>query len=567
MSEIWIEKPDGYFYPKNAELSPAILAKLKILIVENLAEDRIYGIFIAFEKSVHFSDEDAELLNFPPKNPYRLSIRTSGILGKSDFRYILEIMRPDGQNFINPKINGALLHLDSETTFRLNADQYELVRLTQDSNKNISKLNRQQAILHGFTSVCQIQKYAAATDAKLDKFISAENIKIVMPEGLDIKFQEISQGVFQVQPVLLSKNSDENFAEVTTENFQETFDKRREVADIYMDKNRTRYIFPENVKRGLQQIKSVPKMNAADKERYSKQPRELFSDEVFHFSDRIIGIEEVSPGVYYGKNIYKTDWLGDVLGNDGQEYFSSEHADNSDLKNSAEKFSDDQTEDENISKKIFALKIKPNFERIDYAANKNLRNGNFFENPLLPNIQLLQHQSEGVKKIFDLWQNGLKGVLLADDMGLGKTLQTLAFIAGLKKSCADYEKINNPVLIVAPVALLSNWKSEYEKFIQKNIFTSIADLHGNFLKNYMSDELTPNKKRKLHLTFPKNVLALTTYETLRDYQFSFAEVEWFCIIADEIQKIKNPAAGITTALKAMHYDYTSERNACRKFLD
>ena len=376
MSEIWIEKPDGYFYPKNAELSPAIWAKLKILTVENLAEDRIYGIFIAFEKSVHFSDEDAELLNFPPKNPYRLSIRTSGILGKSDFRYILEIMRPDGQNFINPTINGALLHIDSETIFRLNADQYELVRLTQDSNKNISILNRQQAMLHGFTSVCQIQKYAESTDAKLDKFISAENIKIVMPEGLDIKFQEISQDVFQVQPVLLSKSSDGNFAEVPTENFQETFDKRREVADVYMDKNRTRYIFPENVKRGLQQIKSVPKMNKADKERYSKQPRELFSDEVFHFSDRIIGIEEVAKNFYGGQNIYKTDWLGDVLGTDGQEYFSPNSAGNSDLKKSAEKFSDDKVEEENISKKIFALKIKPNliFLKILFCQTLNFCN-------------------------------------------------------------------------------------------------------------------------------------------------------------------------------------------------
>ena len=54
---------------------------------------------------------------------------------------------------------------------------------------------------------------------------------------------------------------------------------------------------------------------------------------------------------------------------------------------------------------------------------------------------------------------------------------------------------------------------------------------------------------------PPNALALTTYETLSDYQFSFAEISWSVIIADEAQKIKNPNAGMTKALKAMKYDF------------
>jgi len=498
--------------------------------------------FKAFEKSVLLSDEDTELLKFPPKNPYRLSIRTSGILGKPDFKYILEIMRPDGQCFVSPKINGALLHIDSEIIYRLNADQYELVRLTQDSNKNILKLNQKQAMTYSFKNIFQIQKHAAMTEAKLEKFLSPENMKIIVPDALDVKFQEISKENFQVQPVLLSKNVDGNFSEINSENFQEIFSKRRDVSDVYVDKNRARYIFSEKIKNGLQQIKSVPKLSKADKAKFFLRPNELFSEEIFHFSDRIIGIDEISPIIYYGQNIFKTDWFGDISEKNEQKNFSADV--------------EEKTDEKNLSEKIFALKIKPNFERIDYVANKNLRQGNFFENPLNPDVKLLQHQIDGVKKILNLWKNGLKGVLLADDMGLGKTLQTLAFIAGLKKCCPDYPKINNPVLIVAPIALLSTWRSEYEKFVQKNIFSSIVELHGNFLKNFMSDELTPNNRKKLRLIFQKNTLALTTYETLRDYQFSFAEVDWSCIVADEIQKIKNPFAGITTALKAMRYDYT-----------
>jgi len=239
-----------------------------------------------------------------PKNPYRLSIRTSGILGKPDFKYILEIMRPDGQCFVSPKINGALLHIDSEIIYRLNADQYELVRLTQDSNKNILKLNQKQAMTYSFKNIFQIQKHAAMTEAKLEKFLSPENMKIIVPDALDVKFQEISKENFQVQPVLLSKNVDGNFSEINSENFQEIFSKRRDVSDVYVDKNRARYIFSEKIKNGLQQIKSVPKLSKADKAKFFLRPNELFSEEIFHFSDRIIGIDEISPIIYYGQNIF-----------------------------------------------------------------------------------------------------------------------------------------------------------------------------------------------------------------------------------------------------------------------
>lgn len=567
MSEIWIETPKGYFYPRSDKLSPAILAKLQMLSLDGVAENKGYGFFITFEKSVALSDEDAELLKFPPRNPYRLSIRTLGILGKSDFRYILEVLRPNGQFFVNPKFNGALLHIDSNTTYRLNADQYELVRLTQDSNENISKLNdKQQAMTSSLKNAYEIQKHSSLTDAKLDNFLDTENLKIVVPDCLDIEFEETYNGKFQVQPVLLVKGSDGKFYKSSAEEFKETFKRRRDVSDIYVGRNRERYICSEDVQKGLVQIKSVPQMDKADKERYSKQPKELFTEEIFNFdsqqdteqdwlsnegelSDRVIGIEEISRDTTVEPNAYKIDWLKvEVeIQPDIQE----------NLEESSENFSADDFEDEVEKRnKIYAIKIKPNFERIDYSRNNSRRIESEFENALLPNVKLLPHQIIGVKKMFNLWQSGATGILIADDMGLGKTLQTLAFIAGLKKCCAKYSKMDNPVLIVAPTALLANWKSEYEKFIQKNIFKFVIELHGNNLKNYLTDELTPNKKRKLKLSLSKDTLALTTYETLRDYQFSFAEVDWCCIIADEAQKIKNPTTGITTALKAMKYDYS-----------
>ena len=44
-------------------------------------------------------------------------------------------------------------------------------------------------------------------------------------------------------------------------------------------------------------------------------------------------------------------------------------------------------------------------------------------------------------------------------------------------------------------------------------------------------------------------VVLTTYETLRDLEFSLASVRWSLMICDEAQKIKNPAAMVTRAAK------------------
>lgn len=47
-------------------------------------------------------------------------------------------------------------------------------------------------------------------------------------------------------------------------------------------------------------------------------------------------------------------------------------------------------------------------------------------------------------------------------------------------------------------------------------------------------------------------LVLTTYETLRDYEFSLARESWSVMVCDEAQKIKSPAALVTQAAKSMN---------------
>jgi len=515
----WLERADGYFFPRE-NLSAAVRAKLEMLTLDDAAQAVDGGTLLPFEKSFGLTEEDAELLNLPPLSPYCISIRTKTYIGAKDFRFVTEFLHGDGRPLVKPQINGALLHVD-EKTFRLTADQFALINLVELGNKNLQS---------PLVTVKQMQGHAAQTDAQLDGYISEKNKTIIVPEKLDVDFVE-SGDRFKVQPVLL-ETRDGELKPIDGADFLNAFNNRKNVREVYRGKSGAQYVFTPTLQDGLKQIKAVDTLSKDDAERYRQQPKELFTGEAFDFdySDRIIGVAQMPLPAYLDLSGFKIDWA------DGEIFHTELPPAPAAIERST----------------ALVLKIKENFERVDYATGLTPRSGSVFAGILLPDVKLLSHQIYGVAYMAQLWQKGWRGVLIADDMGLGKTLQTLTFIAGIKKFC----DVKSPMLIVAPTALLKTWQDEYKKFLRGNIFGDIISLHGVALKNFYMNERTPNGKRKLSLrTLPSDSLALTTYETLRDYQFSFAEIPWSCIIADEAQKIKNPDAGVTHALKAMKYEF------------
>ena len=53
----------------------------------------------------------------------------------------------------------------------------------------------------------------------------------------------------------------------------------------------------------------------------------------------------------------------------------------------------------------------------------------------------------------------------------------------------------------------------------------------------------------------RHPLVLTTYEAVRDVQFSLAGIPWGIVVTDEAQKIKTPSALVTNAAKALQADF------------
>ncbi len=207
------------------------------------------------------------------------------------------------------------------------------------------------------------------------------------------------------------------------------------------------------------------------------------------------------------------------------------------------------------------LVIKRNLEGVDYTEQRahalEMPEG---AQPLLPaalraSVKLKSHQHVGIAWLQHLWSlspEHCRGTVLADDMGLGKTLQLLTFIV----SCFEREPELPPALVVAPVALLENWRNELEKFFVPGTLPLLM-LYGETLRNlrvsrHELDEELRDKgiTRLLKKGWIGDArIVLTTYETMRDLEFSLAAQPWSVMVCDEAQKIKTPAALVTRSAK------------------
>lgn len=229
---------------------------------------------------------------------------------------------------------------------------------------------------------------------------------------------------------------------------------------------------------------------------------------------------------------------------------------------------------EDISKKTFdpkkpttkgrtferkGLVVKPNVDVLDYEERHGALTAPMepaaLPSTLLGHIKLKDHQLDGVAWLQHLWRHSpaaCRGALLADDMGLGKTIQLLTFIA----AAIEREPGIDPFLVVAPVSLLENWKAEIDKFFAPGAM-KVLTLYGPDLASKRAPKAAFDEGL-IEAGSPKLLspgwlgsaqVVLTTYETLRDLEFSLAAQRWSGMICDEAQKIKSPNALVTRAAK------------------
>jgi len=190
-------------------------------------------------------------------------------------------------------------------------------------------------------------------------------------------------------------------------------------------------------------------------------------------------------------------------------------------------------------------------------------------------VKLKKHQEEGV-----LWLQTChrlrprrRGSLLADDMGLVKTLQVLTYLAW----CIEHDKELQlsapaapwrPILIIVPLILLENhtWEKEIADRFTGGVFDPLLVLHGTTIKSLRSPNITGpevavGKPAISHEVFTKYRVVITNYQTVVNYQHSFAQLLpdtrksiWSVVITDEAQEYKAPPTKTSHAIKALHSD-------------
>jgi SNF2 family DNA or RNA helicase len=149
---------------------------------------------------------------------------------------------------------------------------------------------------------------------------------------------------------------------------------------------------------------------------------------------------------------------------------------------------------------------------------------------------LRPYQQRGYSWLAFLRQWGL-GACLADDMGLGKTIQTLAL---LQRDWRANGK--RPVLLICPTSVVGNWQKEAARFTPE---LPVMIHHG----------LTRAKGAAFKDEAARHAIVVSSYALLhRDFEI-LKDVDWFGVVLDEAQNIKNPETKQSKAARALKADY------------
>lgn len=542
------------------------------------------GIFLTAADAVRLDAETRAGFDLPPSWPGGIRLQTDSLPHSQNFTARLGLVDPGIRSTVrwDWKLLGSILELGQDK-YLPTAAQYAALHAfaawrdsgLRDEPSNLSML---ASLREAHDAGCHIDLEAYKAT------------RVVKAKGIDINAREDGEGGLILRPLpegypdVTADDIEERFGHVVGSGPRVVFRVRNNI--VLLDEQQTlqaRAIFKQR------------RISPEDRDLFSKNPQEwlrehhLLADQA-KFSNRVTGIDIWREG-YTG-----VDWeagIADIWERQPtQPVTTAERTGDGEPQGTTPP----ESESEPVRVKVVPV-ILDNDQRLEYGVrSQEFDDASFQVDFSRFARQPKEHQKQAVIWLLKHARRALKrrsaglgaGALLADDMGLGKTFSTLMFLqVWLNWLRTELGTEPPAVLIVAPLSLQENWIKEIKASYRQpeEVFSRVLmaspergtrDAEGEILPNVERDfDLVkchptsrdvavpgtvqeyglvfgdvPAGRERMRLDMPGSCV-LTTYQTLREYRFSFAKAEWSTVIFDEAQNIKNPNAMQTIAAKAL----------------
>lgn len=536
------------------------------------------GIFIASPDAVRLDKDTRENFSLPPSWPGGMRLQTNSVPQLNGFHAHLGLVYPGSTLFWDWRLRGPVLEAGG-SQYLPTAAQYTALKAYQDW------INASQK--DEFTNLCLLAALREAKDAGLHIDLEAyQETQVVTADDIYLDAREdLSSGDLILRPVLTG-----SFPDIDPDQIEERLAQfEPNMQHSILRVGSTIVLLPPKLAVQAQAVASRGRVPKIKRKEFERNPEKWLAENVFpdvetEFSPRVTGIGIWKGGYLYAEWDDGQDWFGKQPSLEQSPEIKKTKVSAGDIEEKTDQLSDIDSDIKTDLPPVVPL-IIPNDTELEFGwrfpelakENANPFQIDFTRYAMTP----LPHQEEAVRWLLGHAQRALArqtptekkgygaGALLADDMGLGKTFSSLIFIAewfDFWRKTADCEP--PALLIVAPLSLLENWKAEIQKCFQigHRVFTRIlvAQADGDLAQvrrgpgsrdvalpgTVVEYGLGFGDGTKKSIDFPGGCV-LTTYQTLRDYRFSFAKAAWSAAIFDEAQNIKNPNALQTISAKAL----------------
>lgn len=525
------------------------------------------GIFIQAADAVRLDAETRDGFELPPPWPGGMRLQTEAVPHSPNFAARLGLVDPGIAVRWDWKLRGPLLEVGQDSYLPA-AEQYAALRAFETW--------RNEGVRDEAANLSMLASLREAHDAGCHIYLEAyKEMRVVNANEIVINVREDGEGGLILRPL-----PEGNFPNISADDIEQRFghadgSEPRAVFRV----GKTIVLLDEQQTAQARAIIKQKRIKPEDRDAFLKAPQEwlrehhLLSDQA-RFSNRVTGID------YWREGYTGVDWdagMGEIL--DKPQPQPTQAPPDPGLPPGDPPPVDPEPVRLN---KLVPVSLK-NDEKLEYGVafpglDKESAQIDFSKFAREPKehqkkavIWLLRHARRALQRRI----TGLgAGALLADDMGLGKTFSTLMFVhEWLDLLRTELGKEPPAVLIIAPLSLQENWKKEIESsyrdpkvVFSRELYASPGHNHFDLVRSHPSNrdiavpgqvneyglvfgEVPPGMEEK-RLDMPGSCV-LTTYQTLRDYRFSFAKAEWSTVIFDEAQNIKNPNAMQSIAAKAL----------------